>query len=321
VITQWTASRREFMASAAGVALAGLAPGVGAARQAMPSRAIPASGEQIPVIGAGTSKVVDEIATHGPGPVSAVLRALVDGGGRLVDAPSASRAPQGAPQLWLHNGDNEAAFGKVISEPALKPLFVTLKIDQIGNAEGQKQFEDTQRRFNRRPVDLTQIFNLIDIDNHWPSARGWKDAGLTRYLGVTVGTAGLYDILEKFLAREKPDFVQINYSITERDSEARLLPMLADRGIAVIINRPFMNGTYFKRLADRPLPGWASEFGCTSWAQFSLKYILANPAPTCILTETSNPKHMAENAQAGFGAAPTEAHRRQMRELIDGLKV
>ncbi len=310
-------TRRAFLASAAGMAVAGLPPL--SARQAMPTRAIPATGERIPVIGAGTSKVVDEIGAHGTEPLAAVLRTLVGQGGRLVDAPSAARAPQGAPQPWLHNGDNEAAFGKVISEPALKPLFVTLKIDQIGKAEGQKQFEDTQRRFNRRPVDLTQIFNLIDIDNHWPSARGWKDAGLTRYIGVTVGTAALYEVLEKFLAREKPDFVQINYSITERDSEARLLPMLADRGVAVIINRPFMNGSYFKRLADRPLPPWTKEFGCTSWAQFSLKYILANPAPTCILTETSNPKHMAENAQAGYGPVPTDAHRQQMRAVIDGL--
>jgi len=311
-------TRRAFLTSAAGVAVAGL-PGL-SARQAMPTRAIPATGERIPVIGAGTSKVVDEIGQHGTEPLAAVLRTLVAQGGRLVDAPSAARAPQGAPQPWLHNGDNEAAFGRVISDPALKSLFVTLKIDQNGKAEGQKQFEDTQRRFNRRPVDLTQIFNLIDIGNHWPSARSWKDAGLTRYVGVTVGTAALYDVLEKFLAREKPDFVQINYSITERDSEARLLPMLADRGIAVIINRPFMNGSYFKRLADRPLPLWASEFGCSSWAQFSLKYILANPAPTCILTETSNPRHMTENAQAGYGPVPTEAHRQQMRAFIDGLR-
>lgn len=317
--TSWTrTSRRGFLATTAGVALAGL-PLRASAPAAMATRIIPSTGERLPVIGAGTSKAVDEIGKNGPEPLAAVLRTLVAQGGRLVDAPSAARAPQGAPQPWVRNDANEAAFGTVISDPALATLFVTLKIDQTGKDAGLAQFRDTQQRYRRRPVDLTQIFNLIDIDAHWPSARGWKDAGLTRYIGVTVGTTALYDVLERFLSRERPDFVQINYSITERESEQRMLPMLADRGVAVIINRPFMNGTYFKRLEGKPLPIWTKEFGCTSWADFSLKYILANPAPTCILTETSNPAHMEENAHAALGQLPTAAHRQQMRDVIDHL--
>ena len=126
----------------------------------------------------------------------------------------------------------------------------------------------------------------------------------------------LHDALEQFLRRERPDFTQVNYSITERQSEERLLPLAADRGVAVLVNRPFMNGTYFRRLEARPLPPWAAEVGCTTWAQFSLKYILANPAVTCVLTETSNAHHMEENASTAFGVLPDETARRRMREFI-----
>ena len=134
---------------------------------------------------------------------------------------------------------------------------------------------------------------------------------------MTVSQYRLYAQLEDFLQRETPDFVQMNYSITERRAEERLLPMAADQGLAVLINRPFMNGSYFDRLEGHPLPEWAAEFDCTSWAQFSLKYILAHPTITCVLTETSNPLHMEENAQAAFGRLPDAAARARMRAFID----
>ena len=161
-----------------------------------------------------------------------------------------------------------------------------------------------------------QIFSLTDLETHWPSLRAWKDAGEARYIGVTVSEPRLHADLEAFLRRERPDFTQVNYSITERASEDRLLPLAADRGVAVLVNRPFMNGTYFKRLEGKPLPPWAAEAGCKTWAQFSLKYILANPAVTCVLTETSNPHHMEENAQTAFGALPDAATRGRMRDFI-----
>jgi diketogulonate reductase-like aldo/keto reductase len=131
-------------------------------------------------------------------------------------------------------------------------------------------------------------------------------------------TAALYAQLEAFLERERPDFVEINYSVVEREAE-RLLPKLRDSGIAVLISRPFMNGAYFERLANVPLPEWAADFECTSWAQFSLKYILGNPAVTCVLTETTRPENMAENAGAAFGELPTRRARRRMRALIDAV--
>src|SRR5690606_33580263 len=131
--------------------------------------------------------------------------------------------------------------------------------------------------------------------------------GAARYIGVTVADERLYGGLEAFLRREKPDFVQMNYSITERGIENGLLQLAVDRGVAVVINRPFMNGAYFERLAGKALPAWAAEFDCTTWAQFSLKYILANPLLTCVLTETSNPRHIEENLVTATGRMPTEA--------------
>lgn len=300
-------NRREFLAAGAALGMLGLAPAGVRAQSRMPERVIPVSGEKLPVIGLGSSKVVEQIATNGPGPVAAVLRALVASGGKLVDT-------------WPRNAANDAAFGRVINEPDLRDkLFVTSKIDRVGKEAGIAQFRDTQRFYGRQPLDLVQIFSLTDVDVHWPTLKDWKAEGSARYIGVTVAQARLYDPLEQFLKRERPDFVQMNYSLSERESEKRLLPMAADRGAAVVINRPFMNGAYFERLRGRPLPPWAAEFGCETWAQFSLKYILANPLLTCVLTETADPKHMTENAMTALGPLPDRAARRRMRQFIDNI--
>jgi len=166
---------------------------------------------------------------------------------------------------------------------------------------------------------LVQVFSLTDVETHWPSLLQWKEEGFARYIGVTVADRRRHGQLEEFLDRHKPDFVQMNYSLSERQAEQRLLPLAADKGVAVLINRPFMNGTYFRLLQDRPLPDWAKEFGCESWAQFSLKYILANPAVTCVLAETTNPVHMAENARAASGGLPDTSLRERMKRIIDEL--
>jgi diketogulonate reductase-like aldo/keto reductase len=297
--------RRQVLALAG---IAGVAPfGLARAQTPMPRRPIPGAGESLPVVGLGSSKVVLEIANNGPQPVAAVLDELVANGGSLVDT-------------WPRNEANDAAFGEVINSPNLRDaLFVTTKIDRTGRDAGIAQFETSLRNYGREQIDLAQIFSLTDVDTHWPTLRSFKDDGRARYIGVTVADPGLYDALETFLARESPDFVQINYSITERESETRFLPMLADRGIGVIINRPFMNGAYFDRLENDPLPDWTSEFDCESWAQFSLKYILANPNLTAILTETSNPRHMQENARTAGSRLPDNAERQRMREFIDAL--
>jgi diketogulonate reductase-like aldo/keto reductase len=305
-VTDNPATRREFLTLMSAVPFAGLAPNLALAQQpTMPVRAIPTTGERLPVIGLGSSKVVQEIATAGDDPLRQVLRTLVEHGGKVIDT-------------WPRNADNDAGFGRVINEPELRDqLFVTSKIDQVGKEAGIAQFRQTQRLYGREVIDLVQIFSLTDLDVHWPSLKEWKASGAARYIGVTVAEPTLYAQLEAFLQRERPDFVQMNYSITERQSEDRLLPMAADRGLAVLINRPFMNGAYFERLEGTALPEWAADFGCTTWAQFSIKYILANPAVTCVLTETSNPLHMAENASTAFGPLPDAAARQRMREFID----
>lgn len=304
-------TRREFLAraSATGAAL-GLAGGwqLGAlAQAAIPTRKIPSTGELLPVIGLGSSKPVDEIAKNGEEPITAVLRALVAHGGKLVDT-------------WPRNPSNDAAFGRVASLPDLRDkLFVTTKIDKVGKEAGLAQFRDTQKNYQRKKLDLVQIFSLTDVDVHWPTLKDLKAAGEARYIGVTVAESRLYGELEGFLKREKPDFVQVNYSITERESEKRILPFAADHGLAVLINRPFMNGTYFDKLKEQPLPDWAAELDCKTWAEFSLKYILANRTVTCVLTETSNPQHMADNAETSRGRVPNAAQRQRMAAFIDQI--
>jgi len=300
-------TRRQILSAASALGLTTLAPRATLAQPRLPQRAIPSSGELLPVIGLGSSKGVSEIAERGTGPLTQVLRTLVAHGGRLVDT-------------WPRDPANDAGFGTIINLPDLRDaLFVTSKIDRTGRDAGIAQFQETLQNYGREQVDLIQIFSLTDLDTHWPSLLEWKANGLARYVGVTVAEERLYEPLEAFLGRARPDFIQVNYSITERLAENRILPLAADRGIAVLINRPFMNGSYFRRLEDVALPQWTSEFGCTSWAQFSLKYILANEALTCVLTETSDPEHMAENALAALGDTPNAEHRQRMRSYIDSL--
>ena len=300
-----TTTRRTFLASVSALGLSSLGSARLFAQQQMPTRQIPGTNESLPIIGLGSSKPVSQIADRGTDHLTEVLRTLVANGGSVVDT-------------WPRNPANDEAFGQVINQPDLREaLFITTKIDQTGKEAGIKQFRETQHLYQRDTLDLVQVFSLTDLDTQWPNLKDWKASGQARYIGVTVSNDRLYEQLESFLKREKPDFVQINYSITERGAETRILPMLRDKGVAVLINRPFMNGDYFSKLGQRPVPKWAAEFDCETWAQFSLKYILPNPAITCVLTETSNPAHMAENAQAAFGRMPNNAERKRMAEVID----
>ena len=298
-------TRRDFLAlmSALGFSCIGSAELL--AQERMPTRKIPGTNESLPIIGLGSSKPVSQITERGIEPIASVLRALVANGGSVVDT-------------WPRNPANDEAFGRVINEADLRDsLFIASKIDKVGKDAGIEQFRDTQRLYQREILDLVQVFSLTDVATQWPNLKDWKASGAARYIGVTVATDRLYDDLATFLRREKPDFVQINYSITERGAEERMLPMCQDRGVAVIINRPFMNGEYFRRLGQKPVPEWAADFDCSSWAQFSLKYILPHPAITCVLTETSNPAHMAENALAAYGRMPDAAERNRMKAVMD----
>jgi diketogulonate reductase-like aldo/keto reductase len=299
------ATRREFV-TLVGAATAALATrGIEGELRAMPERPIPATGEALPVVGLGSTRPVTEIAERGVAHVEAVVRTLVEHGGRVVDT-------------WPRSDFNDDAFGQIISAPDLRErLFVTINLEQQGAQAGRDHFERTLRLYRRERIDLLNVGSLIDLDAQWPSLRAFKDAGRARYIGVTAAQAALYGRLEDFIEHARPDFVEINYSVTEREAERRLLPLCADRGIAVLVSRPFMNGAYFERLTNVALPDWTADFECRSWAQFSLQYILANPAVTCVLTETTSAEHMAENALVAFAPAPGRTARRRMRAFID----
>jgi diketogulonate reductase-like aldo/keto reductase len=299
-------TRREFLTLLTAGA-AGLASGATWAQRSLPVRAIPRTGESLPIVGFGSTRPVTEIAEHGAERVEAIVRALVDHGGRVVDT-------------WPRSADNDGAFGQIISKPDLRDrLFVTINLEQTGRQAGIDHFDRTLRLYGRDSIDLLNVGSLTDLDVQWPSLEELKARGRARYIGVTAAQAALYGRLETFLESETPDFVEINYSVTEREAEQRLLPMLADRGIAVLVSRPFMNGAYFARLENERLPDWTADLECESWAQFSLQYILANPAVTCVLTETTNPLHMAENVLTALKPLPDARARERMRQLIDAL--
>ena len=205
-----TTGRREFLTLLGACAAAGLAPRGGSAQRALPARAIPSSGESLPIVGLGSTRPVTEIGALGAERVESIVRALVEHGGKVVDT-------------WPRNVDNDTAFGRIVGNPDLRDrLFVTINLDAAGAQAGSDQFERTLRAYQRDPIDLVNVGSLIDLDARWPSLKRWKDEGRARYVGVTAAQAALYPQLESFLEKEAPDFVEINYSVTERDAERRL---------------------------------------------------------------------------------------------------
>lgn len=267
-------------------------------------RRIPVTGEAIPAVGLGTSDEFEVYNAQGFEPLRQVLRSFVELGGRLVDT---------APIY----GNAETVIGKLTSELGLGDrLFIATKVRTHGRLAGVEQMRMSERLLNKSPLDLLQVHSLVDVENQLRNLRDWKDAGRVRYIGITHHRVTAFDALERLMRDQPLDFVQLNYSFTEPDAETRMLPLAADKGIAVLVNRPFQNGAMFARVKGKPLPEWASEFDCKSWAQFSLKYILAHPAVTCVIPATSNPIHLVDNMGAGLGALPDEATRRRMREHV-----
>ena len=300
-------NRREFLGQALGIGALLSHPTSILGQETLPTRTIPISGEEIPVVGFGSSKPVLESPTEGTEPIANVLRTLLEYGGRVVDT---------SPRTEEIDRD----FGRVLQDPEVRDrLFLTAKINIDGEQNGIDQWRQTQRLFGRRTVDLLQVESLRDVDLHWPHVRAWKDSGEARYIGVTVSANSRHPLMETFMRAHSPDFVHMNYSPMENGAEERLLPLAQDMGMAVLINRPFMNGRYFGMVAGKELPEWAADFDCETWAQFSLKYVLANLAVTCVLTETTNPEHMEENIHAAFGRLPDESTKGRMRELIRGF--
>ena len=274
---------------------------------AMLQRPIPSSGETLPAVGLGTWRAFDVGASAAERePRKQTLERLVELGGRVID----SSPMYGAAESVV--GDLAADLG------VTDRLFLATKVWTSGRDAGLAQMEQSFRRLRARRVDLMQIHNLVDWRTHLRTLREWKAAGRIRYLGVTHYTASAYDELERVLRSEPLDVVQLNYSLGEREAERRILPLARERGIAVLVNRPFSTGGLFQRMRGETLPAWAAEMDCASWAQFFLKWILAHPAVTCVIPGTGQPQHVADNLKAGVGKLPDAQMRERMTALVAG---
>ncbi len=268
-------------------------------------RAIPSSGELLPSIGLGTSRVFDvdgNPATRAP--LMEVLESLVGAGGSVVDtSPMYGRA--------------EEVVGDLVAAGELRHrIFMATKVWTSGGAGGREQMEESMRLLRVKVVDLMQIHNLLDWEEHLATLREWKEKGRIRYLGVTHYRVDAYPALESIMRSEPLDFVQLNYSILTSEAENRILPLAAEKGIAVLVNRPYENGAVFSRVRGLTLPDWAAELEIRSWGQFCLKWVLSNPAVTCVIPGTSKPRHMIDNLGAGFGRLPTPEERVRMRQIL-----
>jgi len=289
------------MGIAAGAGL--LVAGHGAAQTGvrMHQRKIPSSGEMLPVVGVGTWRTFDVGGKpEDRAPLAEVLRLLFAAGGSVIDT---------SPMY----GSAEAVVGDLLSAAAARSkAFIATKVWTTGRDRGVAQMRNSMRLLETDRIDLMQIHNLVDWRAHLPTLRAWKAEGRIRYLGITHYTQSAHDELESVMRSEKWDFVQINYALDDRAVERRLLPLAAERGIAVIVNQPFGGGGLLRRLLSRKLPDWAGEIGATSWAQLLLKFVLADPTVTCVVPGTGKPEHMADNLQAGFGVYPDATLRRKM---------
>ena len=271
-------------------------------------RAIPSSGEKIPAIGLGTSRTFDVGSSPNERkPLQEVLRRFVQLGGKVVDT---------SPMY----GRSEEVIGDLVAELKLRDeLFYATKVWTTGKQSGIDSMERSLKLLQTKRIDLMQVHNLVDLETQLATSRAWKEEGRVRYVGVTHYVESALPALEKVLQREKLDFLQINYSIIEREAEQRVLPLARERGVATLINRPFARGNLFSRLRSKALPEWAAEFDCTSWAQFLLKWILANEAVTCAIPATGDPGHLEDNMRGGMGRLPDAKMRERMAQFVSGV--
>jgi len=265
------------------------------------TRPIPASGERIPAVGLGTWLTFDvggedSAARRARGDV---LRAFLAAGGRLVDS---------SPMY----GSAEAVVGAENARAPEPSLFAATKVWTVGGLAGRRQMESSRALWRLARLDLMQVHNLLDWETHWPTLKAWKSEGRFRYIGMSTSHGRRHDDLAAILRRERPDFVQFTYNLNDRSVEETLLPLAADQGAAVIVNRPFDGGALFGAATAKPLPGWAREIGCASWAEAFLKWVLSHPAVTCAIPATRRVEHLRENMRALSGPLPDAALRRRI---------
>ena len=272
----------------------------------MLTRKIPSSGEALPAVGVGTSGAFEVGASDAErAPIVEVMEALVAAGASVVDT---------SPMY----GTAEGVVGDVAAKlSATGKLFLATKVWTTGRAEGIRQMEQSFERLKTKRIDLMQVHNLVDWRTQLSTVRAWKTEGRIRYAGITHYRVDAYRDLEAVMKDEPLDFVQLNYSALTRDAEKRLLPLAADRGVAVLVNRPFEDGAIFSRVRGRALPPWAAEIGCESWAQILLKYVLAHPAVTCVIPATAKAAHMRDDLAAASGPLPDAAFRAKIVEAVE----
>jgi diketogulonate reductase-like aldo/keto reductase len=300
-------SRREFVSVALGAGAFALA-GEFAMAESILRKPIPKTGELLPAIGLGTWQTFDVGAVQSSrDPLKEVLREFVRFGGSVIDS---------SPMY----GKSESVVGALAAELGVhKQLFLATKVWTRGREAGIRKMEESFKRLRTQRMDLMQVHNLLDYRSHLATLGRWKEQGKVRYIGVTHYTASAHDELARVLASEDVDFVQVNYSIAERDAEQRLLPLAAEKRIAVLANRPLAAGGLFSRVRGRSLPPWAKEIGCASWAQFFLKFSISHPAITCAIPATSKVEHLVDNMRAALGPLPDAATRERMARYLTEL--
>lgn len=303
-------TRRQALALAGGFGMVPLSATLAAAAEAAPitTRLIPSTGERLPVVGLGTAY---QYATDLPGNRAGfgeVVRTLVAGGGSVVDTSS-------------DYGAAETMLGAVLSESGLRPrIFIATKLEK--DQLTQEALQGSLQRLGVSKIELMQVHNVMSAGQSLAPLRDWKAQGLVRYIGITTSETRDFEALEAVMRREKPDFVELNYSLGDREAEKRLLPVAAEFGAATLIDVPFGGpgaGNLFRAVHGKPLPDWAREFDAGTWGQFFLKYLLSNGAVTAVIPGTNKPEHMADNLGAGRGRLPDAAQRQQMVRFFEDL--
>lgn len=294
-------NRRKFLRGTAGAAVVLSLPSVASAAAGMRVRQIPSSGEDLPVVGFGQASSFREGKYD---VASALLDVLIDKGGQLIDSGAKSQLMTGR---YMKEND------------AHDKIFLANNMSTHSEEEDLAYIRKAMEIQGKETLDLILLPRPAEFDEQWRRLRQWKDRGLTRHIGIAVSGQRYFPMIESLLQSGTADFVQLNYSMLEPESGDRLLPMARDKGVAVVTNRPFVNGQYFPLVNGKTLPVWAAEFDCDSWAQFSIKYILANPAVNCVLTETNKTHHAVDNLSAGFGRLPDEKTRARMLALLQSF--
>jgi aryl-alcohol dehydrogenase-like predicted oxidoreductase len=271
---------------------------------ALVTKRIPSTGERVPVIGLGTRNYRAGADPAELSPYRETLKAFLDAGGTVIDtAPS--------------YGNSESVLGTLIAELGVREkIFLATKVDRAGKEAGIARMNASLSALKTQKLDLMQVHNLNDTATQLATLREWKAAGKVRLIGVTTSSDRQYGELERILGSEQLDFIQVDYALDAREADARLLPMALDKGVAVLINLPFGRGRLFQALGSKPLPDYAQEIGCTTWAQFALKYVAAHPAVTAAIPGMTKPHHAVENMGAARGPMPDAAMRKRMEQVL-----